>query len=103
MSGCKLIFKIRCIHIPISPGTLCNFNGEAYEKLHAFKALAQEALKKSACLNADETGINIAGKGHWLHSASNGAFALFYPHTARGKEGMDAGGVLPGYKGHLDA
>ena len=87
--------------IPLSPGTLCNFNQEAASNLAGFKVLAQEALKSSPCLNADETGINIGGKGRWLHSASTAAWALFYPHEARGREGMDAGGVLPAYKGVL--
>ena len=87
--------------ISLSPGTLCNFNQEAASALCGFKVLAQGALKRSPCLNADETGINIGGEGRWLHSASNVAWALFYPSKARGRVGMDEGGVLPGYKGVL--
>ena len=87
------------IGIPLSPGTLCNFNKEASTQLASFKALAQGMLKAAPCLNADETGINIEGKRRWLHSVSNASWALFYPSEARGKKGMDAGGVLPGYKG----
>lgn len=50
-------------------------------------------------MHADETGINICGKGHWLHSASNDRFSYFYPHAKRGGEAIDEMGVLPQYQG----
>ena len=38
--------------------------------LAEFEAISKEKLVASPILHADETGININGKGHWLHSAS---------------------------------
>ena len=51
-------------------------------------------LAKSDFVDADETGINIGGKGHWLHGASNTALTLVYPHTKRGTGAMDEMGIL---------
>jgi transposase len=47
----------------------------------------------------DETGFRTAGKLAWVHSASEGKFALFTVHAKRGKDGMKAAGVLPHFAG----
>jgi hypothetical protein len=39
--------------------------------------------------------FRVAGRLAWVHSASSGKFALFTVHAKRGKEAMDAAGVLP--------
>ena len=87
--------------IPVSAGSLFNFNTEAYKKLEDFEQWVKAQLAKSDLVHADETGINIGGKGHWLHCASNTSLTLFYPHTKRGTEAMDEMGILPWFKGIL--
>lgn len=77
------------IHIAVSAGSVFNFNQEAYDRLEPFEQWAKTELAKSLLLHADETGINIGGKRHWLHCASNHAMTLFYPHAKRGTEAMD--------------
>lgn len=52
--------------IPISVGSLFNFNQEAFEQLEAFDVLAKQRLIGSTVINADETGINVNGKRIWL-------------------------------------
>ena len=47
----------------------------------------------------DETGFRVAGKLAWVHSASAGKYVLVTVHAKRGKEGMDAAGVLPAFTG----
>jgi hypothetical protein len=47
----------------------------------------------------DETGFRVAGKLSWVHSASSGKFVLVAVHSKRGKDGMDAAGVLPSFAG----
>ena len=47
----------------------------------------------------DETGFRVAGKLAWVHSASAGKFVLVTVHPKRGKEAMDAAGVLPAFTG----
>ena len=47
----------------------------------------------------DETGLRVAGKLHWMHSASTPTDVLLTVHARRGTKGMDAAGVLPTFAG----
>jgi transposase len=89
------------IGLPISEGSIFNFNKEAFERLVDFENLAKQELAASDLVHADETGINIGGKGHWLHSASNDRWTLFQPHPKRGTDAMNDIGILPKFKGIL--
>lgn len=87
--------------MPLSAGTLVNFNRDAYERLTAFAQLARQQLHQSSLLHADETGINVNGQRLWLHNASNEQWTYFAPHPKRGSEAMDDIGILPHYQGVL--
>ncbi len=89
------------IKVPVSVGSIFNFNKEAYLRLEDFEKLAKQKLSSSALTHADETGINVGGKRIWLHSASNDLWAHLYPHNNRGNEAMDEIGILPAFKGIL--
>ena len=89
------------LHIPISEGSIFNFNKQAYETLYAFETIAKEQLKTSAVAHADETGINKGGDRFWLHCVSNKFWTLYYPHKRRGIEAFEAMDVLPGFGGIL--
>jgi len=89
------------MQIPVSAGSIFNFNKDAYERLASFERWAKTELAKSMLMHADETGINIGGKRHWLHCASNASMTLFNPHARRGTEAMDEMGILPFFKGVL--
>lgn len=67
--------------IPISVGSLFNFNQEAYEPLESFDILAKKKLSESNLIHACETGMNVNGKRIWLHNAS----------TSRQKKSRDYG------------
>jgi transposase len=87
------------VGISISQGTIWNAVVQAHEMLAPFEQLAKEQLKRASSAHFDETGINIGGKLHWLHSASNDRWTLTAPHAKRGKEAMDAIGILPSFEG----
>jgi transposase len=87
--------------MPISEGSIYNFNKQAYDQLAKFELINKERLINSPCLNVDETGININGQRNWLHSASNDQWTHFFPHEKRGTVAMDLMGILPRYKGVL--
>jgi len=89
------------LHIPVSSGTLCNFNQNACKRLERFQSWLVNELAGSPVMHADETGVNIGGKRHWLHCHSNSLLTYYYPHAKRGKEAMDEMGVLPHYSGTL--
>ena len=87
--------------IDISTGTLCNFNEQAYDLLAPFHKWVVDQQCQANVLNADETGININGKLHWLHSLSNDKTTYFHPDAKRGSTAMDAMKVLQDFKGVL--
>ena len=85
--------------IPISAGTINNFNQDAFERLGFFESWVKEQLALSPLIHSDETGINIGGIRRWLHNVSNDALTCFYPHVKRGCEAIDEMAILPTYQG----
>ena len=89
------------LHLPVSEGSIFNFNKEAFSFLADFENRVKNQLAASDFAHADETGINIGGKGHWLHCISNDDWTLYYPHEKRGTDAMNDMGILPRFKGIL--
>jgi transposase len=89
------------LHIPVSEGSIFNFNIEAFRLLADFETLVKNKLAGSDLAHADETGINIGGKGHWLHCVSNEEWTFYHPHEKRGIDAMIDMGILPAFKGIL--
>lgn len=89
------------MNIPVSAGSIFNFNKDAYDRLEFFDQWVREQLASSDLVHADETGINIGGKRLWLHNASNAEFTYFAPHAKRGAEALDEIGILPRFTGIL--
>jgi len=87
--------------IPVSVGSIFNFNKEAFGLLEGFDNLVRERLNGSSLIHADETGINIKGKRYWLHCASNSLWTHFFPHQKRGTDAMNDIGILPTFSGTL--
>ena len=87
--------------LPLSKGSISNWNVLAYQRLESFEEWARRSLIGSLCNNADETGINVGGKRLWLHSVSNEKVTLFHPDEKRGQEAMDRMGILPYFRGVL--
>ena len=89
------------LHMPISEGSIFNFNMEAFRLLADFEVQAKSQLATADFAHADETGINIGGKRHWLHCVSNDEWTFFHPHEKRGLDAMDDMGILPEFEGIL--
>ena len=89
------------LNIPVSEGSIFNFNKEAFQRLANFETWVKDQLASSDLAHADETGINIGGKRHWLHCVSNGFWTLYYPHKKRGTDAMNDMGILPRFQGIL--
>jgi transposase len=89
------------LEIPVSVGSIFNFNKEAFRLLDGFDGLVKNKLTESALLHSDETGINVNGGKIWLHCASNHLWTYFAPHEKRGTEAMNAIGILPEFNGIL--
>lgn len=57
--------------IPISVGSLFNFNQEAYDLLEEFDALAKQKLIEAALVHFTAVGHEVADCGEWLRSFKN--------------------------------
>lgn len=68
------------VGLPISTGSVFNFNQQAFELLATFELKLIAKLIAAPLLHTDETGINVGGKRQWLHCASNDRLTLFYNH-----------------------
>ena len=89
------------VGIPLSAGSLFNFNQEAFDRAAGFEHWVKDRLAESELIHADETGINIGGQRHWLHCASNDGLTWLAPHAQRGHEAMEEIGILPRFHGVL--
>jgi len=89
------------IQIPVSAGSIVNFNKDAYERLDFFDDWVKKQLASSALIHVDETGINTGGTRSWLHNVSSHRFSYFYPHANRGGKALDEMGILSNYQGIL--
>ena len=58
-----------------------------------------KALIQAGVAHFDETGFRVAGRLAWVHSASAGKYVLVTVHPKRGKDAMNAAGVLPAFAG----
>jgi transposase len=83
----------------LSTGTLQAWVEAGADGLEGFLEEVRAQLAASPVVHVDETGARAAGKLHWVHEAVTQTLALYLLHAKRGKEGIDALGVLPGYRG----
>jgi transposase len=72
---------------------------QAAARLQPVTETIRQALIAAGVLQVDETGMRVAGKLHWVHSAGTPNLTLYTCHANRGKKGSDAAGVLPGFSG----
>ena len=83
----------------LSKATILNFlNGCRSRLENPMEYLRHEILGKPVA-NFDETGVRVAGKLHYIHNASTEDTTYQTVSAYRGRIGMDAGRVLPDYKG----
>jgi len=84
---------------PISVGTLLAFVAYGADGLDGFLEEIRGQLVAADVAHFDETGGRIAGALSWIHCASSDRLTLYTVHDKRGRDGIDAAGVLPGFQG----
>jgi transposase len=65
----------------------------------ANKAIKEHLTYKTSVEHFDETGLRAETVLHWLHVSSTNRLTYYWVHKKRGKEGMDALGILPNFCG----
>jgi transposase len=84
---------------PISDGSVVAWVGQAAQALAPTVAQIAEFLAMGAHQHADETGIRIGGKLHWLHVNSTCFLTHLAWHAKRGKDALEAIGIWPRFQG----
>jgi transposase len=89
--------------LDICEATVANIIKEAESSpiLDEFEEAAEKSIIESPCINADETSVKVNGTKWWAHLLVNPIFTLFFLHKSRGKEAMDAWGILAKFTGTL--
>jgi transposase len=84
---------------PVATGTLAAIVAEGAAGLGGFAAQVRAQLVAAEVVHFDESGARVAGRLHWVHSASDARLSWFSVHPKRGADAMEAAGVLPGFRG----
>ncbi len=85
----------------VSEGTLQSAREEHYEALEPFENRLVEILPQEPILHADETSVMIDKVRHWLHVLCTPLLTFFAIHLSRGKDAIEAAGIIPRFTGWL--
>ncbi len=80
-------------------GTLQGLVQRCAEHLQPVEQQIKAALARAEVLHQDETGLHVEGKRHWMHVSATEQLTHYAVHAKRGKEALDAIGILPQFQG----
>jgi transposase len=80
---------------PLSEATVVAANQRVYGQLAAFERQVKELLPQAPLVHADESGLRVAGKLHWLHVVCTPGLTFYGVHPKRGRQAMDEFDILP--------
>src|SRR4051812_14488293 len=69
---------------PMAAGTVAAWTHRAAAGLAPFTTAVRAGLAEADLVHADETGLRVAGRLHWLHVASSTRFTALFCHRRRG-------------------
>lgn len=83
----------------LSQGTLVNATEACFQGLAVVEAKVKKGLARAEVIGVDETGLYEQGKRGWLHVSSTPKLTYYAAHARRGKEALEAIGILSHYQG----
>jgi len=86
---------------PLSEATVQNAVAAAFRALEGFETRTADLLAEASIVHADETGLRVAGKLHWLHVAGTKLLTWYGVSRKRGIEAIQQFAVLTGFTGRL--
>ncbi len=87
------------VHQPVSDATVLKASEEFSVCIAPSTAAVKAQLRAAEVLHADESGLRVEGKLHWLHVASTDTLTDYEVHAKRGHEAMDEAGILGAFRG----
>lgn len=83
----------------MSVGTLQALVAPCAEQLCPVEQEIKAALSRASVLHQDETGLYVEGKRYWMHVSATKQLTHYAVHSKRGKEALDAIGILQDFHG----
>jgi transposase len=85
--------------IPCSSGTVAALTARAARRLDGFAEHVRGQIAASDIAGFDETGLRVEGRLAWVHCARTGKYTLLMAHPRRGRQAIEAMGILPRFTG----
>jgi transposase len=70
--------------------TAISANLTCFDSLASSEEIIKTQILASHTVHFDETGMRVAGKLHWFHTASTSLFTYLFVHTNRGKKALQS-------------
>jgi transposase len=83
----------------ISEAILLKYVMQLHSALAGWERSAIEQILAMPAIHVDETSLRVDRKNHWIHVCSSGDITLKFLHPRRGREAIEAIGVIPRYGG----
>ena len=83
----------------LSEATILKYVMQLHHALAAWEQSAIDELLALPAMHVDETSLRVDKTNHWIHVYASGEITLKFLHPKRGREAIDALGVIPRYGG----
>ena len=87
------------IGLAVSEATLLKYVMQLHHALARWEQAAMEQILALPAMHVDETSLRVNKRNHWIHVCSAGEITLKFLHPKRGREAIEAIGVIPRYGG----
>jgi len=83
----------------IAEATFLKYVLQLHYSLERWERSSIEQILAMPAMHVDETSLRVDKKNYWIHVCSAGEITLKFLHSKRGREAIDAIGVIPRYNG----
>ena len=83
----------------IAEATLLKYVLQLHCSLERWEHSAIEQIMAMPAMHVDETSLRVDKKNYWIHVCSAGEITMKFLHSKRGREAIEAIGVIPRYGG----